>query len=305
MVGVMSGIKPVYVVEMSLAEWTALPTHPRQRSVERHAKARHWRVAATASGAVAAVLRQVVAAELNGRLWKVDGHTRTQLWQEGRLPAPETVNVTVYRVRDEAELLTLYGAFDAASAAEQPADKIWGAYRQHDLAVTSNRLRRGLIGTALGIALQGRKYRPPNKGGTLDVYDAVGYFRDELLIIDGLAVDSKVYPSGVLAAALLALSLYPEQIEFWRMVSRREGTKQQGLMDPVEAVLEEVNELRTSRKGLQVGKQVELAGRTMRGYLAWLNREQEKNQYWFSNRLREIELDPYIAEVKALKGIPS
>lgn len=290
---------------MTLEQWAELPMHPRQRNTERHSKARHWKAAAVADGAIAAVLRHVAAAELDGRLYKVDGHTRTLLWLQGKLPAPETVIVTVFHVRDETELLSLYSVFDAPSAAEHPTDQIFGAYRQHGIEITSPRLRSGQITVALGIALLGRSYKPArHTTRRVDPYVAVGIFREELQNVDRFRVDWQVFASGVLATALLCLALHPQQTEFWELLSKRQGTKQQGTMDPIEAVLQEINAMRNAKKSAVARSQVELAGRTMRAFQAWLHREEPGNQYWFSNRIRELDLDPYIAEVKALKGCP-
>ncbi len=75
-------------------------------------------------------------------------------------------------------------------------------------------------------------------------------------------------------------------------------------MDPIEAVLQEVHAMRNAKKSAVVRFQVELAGRTMRAFEAWLHRDEPGNQYWFTNRVRELDLDPYIAEVKTLKGCP-
>lgn len=291
-------------VEMRFEEWAALPVHPRQRNTERHARARHWTAAKAADGAVAAVLNHVVAADLDGKLYKVDGHTRTYLWEAGQLPVPETVTVDVYRVRDEAELLRIYNAFDAPTAAERPTDMVWGAYRQHGIEISSGRLRGGLIMPALAIALLGNRYRPATKNPNLriDPYEAVGLFRHELQILDELCVDRGVFASGVLATALLCLAVHPQEREFWSRLSRREGAKQDGKVDPVEAVLQEIDGMRVAKRGSFGAAQVELAGRTMRGFEAWLHRNEPGNQYWFSNRVRELDLDPYIDAVKTLKG---
>jgi hypothetical protein len=297
--------RPVYTLDMPLADWMALPAHPRQRDVVRHAEASHWLAAATADGAIADSLRQVTAAELDGVLHKVNGHTRTWLWQAGRLPLPDTLLVVVYRVADVEELLRLYEVFDTASAAHSTADKVFGAYRQHGMVITSRRLAGGQVTHALGLALRGADYarrRPPRP---LNVYKAVGVFREELLSLDALDLFPPVYPPGVLAAALIGLALRPEETEFWDLVSRRQGIRDRGRANPVQGVLDVLNEYRMGRKTAYRRHVLEISERTLRGWRAWIERKDEapRAMFWFTNLLQRTPIEPYIAKVKALKGI--
>lgn len=104
-------------VRMTTAEWAAVPDSPRQRNTVAHScKAMRGHLK-TASPAHA----RVSAASINGQLvCKLDGHTRSYLWQSGKLSKPvgDVVFVDVYPVNDMAEANALYVQFDNAGAVE-------------------------------------------------------------------------------------------------------------------------------------------------------------------------------------------
>ena len=291
--------------EMSADEWIALPPHPRQRNTKRHAAAEHWRLARRAKGAVKEALCHTVAGELDGRLCKVDGHTRAYLWQTGGLPKPTTVRVKVFRVRDRDELNALYSTFDAPTAAEKEHQKVFGAFRESGLELKSPRLKHGYLVSALNIALRGRARAHQDKKATqaLDLYKAVDVMRGELELLDSINPRSEVFYSGVIAAALIGLSLHPDGIEFFHRLNDREGSKKGGTLDPVESVLVYVDGLRQQRQSWFQEQQEDLAARTYRGFLAWIGGDQEGNQYWFRTKLRRVDLAPCITEMKEKKGI--
>ncbi len=300
----------IITAEMTVDDWCALPDHPRQRNTRRHAHASHWQLAKRAKGAVLDHLAHVTAACLNGRYYKVDGHTRAWLWETGALPLPDRLHVTVYRVATTAELDELYTTFDTQSAAESNYDKVYGAYRECGLELTSKRLKHGFIVDALNIALRGATRSNQDKRALpeIDIYKAVAVFKEELVRLDSVNPQPEVFYSGVVAAGLIALSLYPEGIEFFQKLARREGNKRNGRMDPVEAVLVYVDKLKQERSSWMNAQQENLCARTLRAFLAWKDGRQEEGrgktaQYWFKAKMRAIEIQPLIAQMKAKKGI--
>ena len=144
-----------FTLEMSVSEWVDVPDHPRQRDTVRQAAKGHWKLARRATGPVAESHRWVIGAELDGKLYKVDGHTRGYLWSLGKLKKPASLYVTVYRCTTRAELIELYGTFDSQAAVEKQQDRVTGAMRQLRLNFQSKRLRYGAITDALSIARRG------------------------------------------------------------------------------------------------------------------------------------------------------
>lgn len=307
---ILSDTGKIITAEMSVDEWCDLPDHPRQRNTQRHAHAAHWQLAKRAKGAVLDHLAHVTAACLEGTYYKVDGHTRAYLWETGVLKAPERLHVTIYRVNSRKELDELYTTFDTQSAAESSYDKVYGAYRECGLTLESKRLKHGFIVDALNIALRGatRSHQDKRKLPEIDVYKAVAVFKEELTLLDSINPQPEVFYSGVVAAALIALSLYPQGIDFFQKLALREGNKRNGRMDPVEAVLVYVDKLKQERSSWVNAQQEDLCARTLRAFLAWEDgREKDSGgktgQYWFKAKMRAIEIQPLITQLKAKKEI--
>ncbi|WP_162144228.1 hypothetical protein [Methylocaldum szegediense] len=288
---------------MAVADWISVSNHPRQRDSERHARARHWTEARHAEGAVLDHLGHVKAALLDGVLYKIDGHTRALLWTRGELPSPTEVHVTVYRVSSRAELNALYGTVDAESAAEKQQDKIFGAYRESELVLTSTRLKSGMIGSALNIALRGFVRRnQPRDAKPIDVYRAVHLFRQELQTLDRLDPPNDLFQTGLIAAALLMLALEPRTEDFFRAVAAREGNMRGGRSDPVQAVIELVTPLLRSGRARNQLEQEDLCARSLRAAKIWLGGERSRD-YWMLNKPRAENILDYCHKVKVSKGV--
>jgi hypothetical protein len=212
-----------YTLEMPASAWAALLDHPRQRDTVRQASKGHWKLARRATGPIAESHRWVIAAELDGKLYKVDGHTRGYLWSLGKLKKPPSVYATVYRCKTRAELIDLYGTFDSQAAVEKQQDRVTGAMRQLRLNFQSKRLRYGAITDALSIAMRGVARGKDAFGQNyeeFDVYEAMEVFTPELRLLDAVDPQPEVFHTGVIAAALLALALDARTIEFFLKVSK-------------------------------------------------------------------------------------
>ncbi len=293
----------VVMLQLTVNEWIKVPGHPRQRDTVKHGKAVHWRNANEATGALKIHLGTVIGGILDDVLYKVDGHTRSFLWETEQLEKPGSVIVTAYRVKDNHELNALYGVMDLASAAETPSDQICGAYRECGLTLTSKRLAGGKISEALHLALRGApKAKRSKKQQTFDLYGAVSVFTHELTVIDNLNVDPKVYCSGVLAAALVMLTLYPETLPFFRRLSEKRGEKRNGRMDPIESVLDVINDLRFSKQLYNGLGQLDLFARCVRAAFNWLEGS-ENSRYWLKNKVYAYELQPLIDALREKKKI--
>lgn len=132
------GTKGVYSMEMSVQEWAKVEDNPVQRDTEQRAqRATHLFRYAPSHGVVHAYQTP------QGRLIKLDGHTRAYLWVlQGRsgIPqvdhVPKKVTVMVYPATVETEeqaldeAAFLYQTFDSAATTKDTADTLAGIERK-------------------------------------------------------------------------------------------------------------------------------------------------------------------------------
>lgn len=301
---VLSDFGGSYAVQMPVAEWIALAEHPRRRDTERQSRKEHWDAARAADGPVLEALRWVVAAELQGRQYKVDGHTRALLWERGQLKRPPFVIAQVFRCKSREELNALYATYDTQLAAETLYDRVTGAYRECGLNLTSQRLRAGTIADALSIAYRGvaRSTERNASDADFDVYAAVAYFARELTLLDSVNPQTELFPTGVVAAALLSLAEEPTTLEFFSRLALRQGSKQEGLPDPVEAVLEQLAALKVRRSARVRSEQEDLCARTLAAVRAW-RAGPDASEYWGRAPLQTNLLPEAIRRVRSLRNV--
>lgn len=115
--------------EMSIKEFTKIQDNPAQRDTIVHAKLASKRHLSTYH-----VSHGKVAIAVNGKeRWKLDGHTRSYLWAEGRLTAPSILLVDFYKVANREEAANLYQCFDSHDAVESKRDQLIGAIKFHGI----------------------------------------------------------------------------------------------------------------------------------------------------------------------------
>ena len=295
-----------FTVEMSVDAWIELADHPRRRDTERHIRKPEWELLLrTARGPVLEMLRWVVAAQVGDEAWKVDGHSRALLWANGMLPRPKSVFAKVFRCESREALCDLYSTFDHPAAAETLFDRVSGAYHQHQLTLKSERLKNGMIGDALYIAWRGvaRAVDKESDEGDMDIYSVVGTFAPELSLLDGVNPQNDVFQTGVVAAALLSLALDPEFIGYFGQVSRREGNKRRGLLDPVEALLHMIGELKGRRGAWGKAQQQELCAAALTGAFAWKAGESHPH-FWVREVLPPTDIHDIVRRVRERKRQP-
>ena len=261
-------------IRMSVKDWIGkVKDNPIQRDTERHAaKAKHLLEPNSTHAAVS-------AAELpNGKLVKLDGHTRALLWQRGQVEAPHELHVNVFPVASLAEAEELYKTFDSKDALENQRDKISGAFRRYNFVPQSGFLKGGSITSGLRIAyavLKGFSANSANadSGRTptpsraavvhADTYTMVSEFAPELMSLDAFLVTGnppKIH-SGTLAAFLLSYRKYGHKVTpFWQGVFGGGGSKIAGEMDAIQALCE----LILSRRGRSgAGNAVDMCNRAL------------------------------------------
>ena len=291
-----------YMARMSVATWIAIPDHPRRRDTARQARKGHWQTVRLVHGAALESTRWVVAAELDGTLTKVDGHTRALLWAEGALPAPAEVLATVYRCKDRRELNELHAAFDTQSAAETIFDKVTGAFSEQGLVLTSKRLRSGTIADALSIATRGVARGQDAEGGTgddFDVYGAVELYADELRLLDTVNPQNETFYTGLLAAALLCLACDPSTLEFFRAISNGDSQTRAGLLDPVAGVLAIISRMKNRRARFRL-EQERLCESSLGAVRVWQRGEQAPG-YWSNGRYEPVDILETVRAVRERK----
>jgi hypothetical protein len=202
-------------IQMTPHQWALVKDNPIQRDTVAHAKKAENAHLKKSSSAQLIVHAAILPDQ---SLIKLDGHTRSLLWQEGRLSAPEAVHVMLHKVSSIEDAIELYKHFDNPSATENAGDRLSGAYRKHALTPTSWLLRHGGITSALNLL-----------GSSPNVYDAVGVWKQELQLLDEMDAHNSVMPGPLIAAALATLRKHgPKALDFWRLYAAGGGTKVDG-----------------------------------------------------------------------------
>jgi hypothetical protein len=140
----------------------------------------------------------------------------------------------------------------------------------------------------------------------VNLYRAVAVFQRELELLDSIDPEPRPFYSGVVAAALIGLALYPPErvLDFFKKLQNGEGNRKEGRSDPVDAVLNVIQQRTLEKRAAQTALQADLCARTLRGLVTWLaGPETQRNQYWLKTHIHAIDLAPLVGEVKAKKGI--
>lgn len=268
----------VRTVSMSIFEWAAVNDNPRQRDTDARAKK-----ALKNHLAKLEVTHTVVhAAELpNGRLFKLDGHTRGFLWATGRLSDPGQLAVVIYPASDLGEVKRLYDHFDSKDSVETSTDKIRGGMNEHGLVLKTPFLARGNIATALKLCQQ------IVGSSNWERHDMIGDWKRELELLDSISPPGGRFPSGVLAGALVALRKDDRAaLEFFGRYSLDLGTKSGREMDAVEALWSQIKHRKSSKINDHVGD----CGKTLAAY------ERYKSGGKFTSAVRGIDPFAYLSK---------
>lgn len=287
----------IYFLRVPLEAWIALPSNDRHRDTERHARKAHWEFVKRTTGSANAAVRLVVGTELNGRICKIDGHARAYLWQIGDLPPPEFVRAIVFRSQSREEVNALYATYDTQAAAESMYDRVTGAYREHRLQMQSDRLKAGMIVDALSIAMTGfAKSKDKSSSNEFDVYDAVGRFRQELQVIDGLNPPQNIFQTGIVSAALLCLAISMKHLAFFSQLALTGGKERSGLFDPVESMRRYVQSLKNGRTSWVKAAQEDLCARCISAALLFEEGEAAPN-YWSAEPPEPVDLSSILQRI--------
>jgi hypothetical protein len=236
-----------YSKKMLVKDWIAVKDNPIQRDTERHAlKAKHLRTFHPTHSVVH-------AAELpDGKLYKLDGHTRALLWKRKEVEAPLQLQVIVYPAKTMQEVEQLYQDFDSRDALETTKDKVSGAYHKYDFDPQSGLLQSGNLVAALrmcqGVLMGGSVKTSQATGGDgrsprqmsvakASVYELIAEWQYELHALDGFGLRQGQITGGIIGAVLISYRRYGHEVTpFWTGVFGNKGNKIGAEMDGIEAV---------------------------------------------------------------------
>jgi len=244
--------------KMTISQFINVESRPRQRNTEIHAR----KAALAHLSRTSPTQMQVSVAQLpGGRLVKLDGHTRSYLWNTGELkPFSNLLDVTVYAVKNMAEVMELYEHFDAASQSKTCADQISGKLRElnWDPSTTffQNCKFNQVLFTAWDTIYNHGKKAKWLKGDMLkeERYRLIEEFLPELKRIDGhlnVSYSSRgKINTGVVAAMIVTLRAVmrkkvgsPElYVEFWDNYLKGNGIKAGREKNAVQAYSDYVEE---------------------------------------------------------------
>lgn len=236
--------RQVQYIDMTPAEWADVPDNPRQRDTELHA---HKAAYLNDFRPPHAMVDMAVLPD--GQRFKLNGHTRSYLWVNNKVPAPPTLRVTVYVLNSYADVLEAYAWFDNALAAEKGADIIQGAFKANGVRLQSGMLRNGRVGSALRLLFgqysnaYGKDWRDYEL-----VYQAVRHFSAELKMLDEVSPTPKLFPPGIQMAALITFKHDDgDARDFWSLYAGERGVKDGDRMDAVQALAETVMKSKGAR----------------------------------------------------------
>ena len=267
---------------MSVSDWINVKDCPIQRNTELHAKKslkKHLKQSSETH-------KRVSAARLpNKDIYKLDGHTRSYLWAEGKLIPPiEDLTVDVYLVEKIEEVIDLYKQFDSPHATESTVDRLNGAYRLNNFFPESELIKKGPITSSIKIIIHN------NHSHSIDIYKEVSQFIPALKPIDSEGFSKKGFTAPVLAALVITFMRDGEpSLEFWRKYSKDQGEKTGKGKDGVQALKEMLLDYRVKGKNSQSMFGREILGKTISCYINYKN-----NRLYTSNTVKTTNIEDYI-----------
>lgn len=203
--------------------------------------------------------KATVAILPDGSTYKVDGHTRSEVWRRGMSDrAPDTVVIDIYRCRDVSAVKALYDKFDNPDAGETGPDRVTGATRDAGVRFDSAIMQTGEYSTAIRELWHYIEKTRPAKGDKQEIISlGVKRFMSELKAIDRIAPPRKRFPSCVFFAAIASIrALGDDAVGFWTAYANDKGAKTDGQRDAVVVFEARIAEV---LKGGNYGKGVEAA----------------------------------------------
>lgn len=270
---------------MTPGKWADVTANPAQRDTVKHA------AKAVKGHLSCSVVTQslVQAANVAGiGLVKLDGHTRSYLWKNNELAAPDLVGVVIYEVGSMADAISLYKTIDQSGATEDAKDKLSGAFSLCGIYPKSGAITQSGLTSALALIA----------GKQIDIYEYSKIFKAEIIDIDGENFGKGKFVAGLLAAVIVGyIRRGPVALEFFRKYNGDQGVKNGNVCDNVEALASFIKEARLKRQIGGAGNHAAIAAVALNGlerYIAGMDKVR--------GPLKPLDLRAYINEAMAHKA---
>lgn len=285
-------------IEMPVEEWNSITKNPRQRDEDVRIEKNRVGHLLSFDPKHAEVALAVLP---DGRRYKVDGHTRTAVWQMGLADAPQMLVVDVYGCADESAVRQLYDVFDNSAAGELGTDRVTGAYREAGIAPKSAMLREGGISTAIRQLYHYiHKTAPDRDSKNIVINKGVKLFSPEIMLLDDVNPTRIMFPCGVIMGALLTFGESPEMAtKFWSAYMADAGWKGDGRVDAVQALHERRSQLRGKSSGARDNL---LMSYSVAAFQGFQKRTTYKSRYLIAEKSKDM-LRRYAEDAMARKEV--
>ena len=186
--------------------------------------------------------------------WKLDGHTRSYLWESGRLEMPPQIMVVVTAVNDEETAKEFYRAFDSTKAAETTNEKVYGAMSDaFGRKPMSNIYKAAGVKTGIEIAFNNGSNMVDDKLYSLKATDPLAI--NAMKKIDGCEEITKDNFKAYSYAAMFLSVLRDgdKALQFWGKFNQGVGIQDESGMCAVKNALECFREINTYAQTSYVG----------------------------------------------------
>lgn len=199
------------IIEMTPKEWSEIEDCVCQRDTAAHADKieRHLKVARPEHRHVNAFLFD------DGSMMKANGHTRSLLWDQGRIPAPAHVLVIVERCSTDKETIRArYSTFDNQTSVETKQDRVTGAAKMHKLEFKSTYLKDGRFSAAM----------TPVTPVHIEDDNKVLFWIEPLMALDLLHPNRRTFINPVMSIYLATYHARgQEALKFWKEFIDKDG----------------------------------------------------------------------------------
>lgn len=170
-----------------------------------------------------------------GKRVRGNGNTRAVCWgefidEELERLVPQSVNATIYLVKNDDEARELYYTFDSDQSVEKSPDKITGVFRALDITFNTAKIAKGNIGKSLEFCSNGRESNSLSSR-KLDWFAIIEDFKDELQTLDKIK-PKKHFDANIICAALMMLKRHGTGNSRLLFGLEQLNAKRKGVQDP-------------------------------------------------------------------------
>ena len=231
----MAKLPPSRIISMSPDEWIKVPDNLLQRDTVKHATKNskpggHLSVPHIVHGQMA------MAETETGKRWKLDGHSRAWLAEQGLLTLPAKLTVQVFRVKNSQEACDFYRTYDNSAATENARDRLFGSFRIHRFSPF-----HGYLFNNTGL-LSGVKYAAEvtteNAGEVriMPTDELIKPWIKSLKLLDTSAdfTDHTMFRGPIMLAMIMSVRAFgSESISFWQSFHDSGGSKSSKTCDGI------------------------------------------------------------------------